>query len=75
MKPKLRVLNRENLSVILSATHHYHVRYNSIEDVFQINYLDLHTQKNGMTFARTIEQAMEWVCCVHVPAKLKEWFF
>ena len=74
MKPKLRVKSEDGVFIIHAPTHHYHVRFDQTERAWQISYLDLHTQKSGVKYKRTIDEALEWIHEVHVPTKLKEWF-
>ena len=75
MKPKLRAKSEGGVFIIHAPTHHYRVRFDKNERAWQISYLDLHAQKSGVKYKRTIDEALAWVHEVHVPAKLKEWFF
>lgn len=75
MKLKLKITNQGGKWYIKSPTHHYTLFYHPLERAWQVNYLDLHTNKRGVTYKRDIDEAMEWVVNVHIPAKMKAWFY
>lgn len=58
-----------------SPTHKYTIRHDSQENAYVVVYLNKEKMTSDVSYFPDVESAKEWVEKIHVPAKLKEWFY
>lgn len=69
LKPLKQFRQHDGSLLVVSPTHEYIIRDK------QTNYRNLHSNQVGIKYCKNEYECLEWINNVHVPSKLKEYFY